>query len=134
MKVLEQFISKSQLSCLREACRGEEGKYFNNMILKLKSHIVSMPRTYETDGQGDDVVVMLHYFTGCSDWWITERDMVLNDQVQSFGYVCLNGDTQNAELGYVNITELIKYGVELDLYFKPTTLREVKAKLNKKAA
>lgn len=130
---LKQFISQPQLQVLRKACQGEEGEYFKKQILKLKSHIICMPKTYETDGQGDDVDVMLHYFKGGSDWWITERDMVLNDQVQAFGYVCLNGDTQNAELGYISITELIKYGVELDLYFEPITLREVKDKLNKQA-
>lgn len=134
MNILEQFISKSQLACLREACRGEEGKYFNNMILKLKSHIVSMPKTYETDGQGDDVTVMLHYFINGSDWWIIERDVILDDQVQAFGYVCLNGDTDCAELGYISITELIENNVELDLYFEPTTLRDVKKKLFEKAA
>ena len=131
---LNQFVNKSQLQCMRDACKGEEGEYFKQQILKLKSHIICMPKTYETDGQGDNVVVMLHYFKGGSDWWVTERDVVLNDQVQAFGYVCLNGDTECAELGYISITELIKYGVELDLYFSPITLREVKAKLNKQAA
>ena len=92
-----------------------------------------MPKTYESDGQGDDVTVMLHYFINGSDWWITERDVILDDQVQAFGYVCLNGDIDCAELGYISITELINNNVELDLYFEPTTLREVKKKLFEKA-
>ena len=131
---LKQFINPAQLSVLRQLVKGEEGEYFKQMILKLKSHIVSMPKTYESDGQGDDAVVMLHYFKGGSDWWITERDMVREEQIQAFGYACLNGDKINAELGYVNISELISCGVELDLYFQPITLREVKAKLFNKGS
>ena len=131
---LKHFVNPAQLMVMRQNCKSEEGFFFQQMILKLKSHIICMPKTYETDGQGDDAVVMLHYFRGGSDWWVIERDMVINEQVQAFGYVCLNGDTEMAELGYISITELIKYGVELDLYFEPVTLREVKEKLNKKAA
>lgn len=131
---LNQFVNPAQLSVMRSLVKGEEGAHFSQMILKLKSHIVSMPKTYESDGQGDDAVVMLHYFKGGSDWWITERDMVREKQIQAFGYVCLNGDVQNAELGYINIDELIRCGVELDLYFQPITLREVKAKLSNKRA
>lgn len=126
---LKHFVGQDQMQCLRDACKGEEGEYFKQIVLKLKSHIVCMPKTYETDGQGDDVVVMLHYFRGGSDWWVIERDVKLNEQIQAFGYVCLNGDVDNAELGYINIEELIRYGVEVDLYFEPVTLREVKEKL-----
>jgi len=130
---LKQFISQPQLSVLREACKGEEGSYFRQMVLKLKSHIVCMPRTYETDGQGDEAIVSLHYFRGGSDWWVIERDMERTEQIQAFGYVCLNGDVEMAELGYINIEELIKYGVELDLYFEPKTLKQVKEQLHKRA-
>jgi hypothetical protein len=131
---LKHFVNKEQMQCLRDLCKGEEGAYFTQQILKLKSHIVSMPKTYETDGQGDKAVVMLHYFRGGSDWWVTERDVEINEQIQAFGYVCLNGDTYNAELGYINVEELIHYGVELDLYFEPITLGEIKEKLNRQAA
>lgn len=131
---LKNFVNKDQLQCMRDLCKGEEGEYFKKQVLKLKSHIVCMPKTYETDGQGDNVVVMLHYFKGGSDWYIMERDMVIDDQVQAFGYACLNGDTLNAELGYISITELIKYNVELDLYFEPVTLGEIKKQLTKNAA
>ena len=119
---LKQFISQPQLSVLRDACKGEEGSYFRQMILKLKSHIVCMPKTYETDGQSDEAVVSLHYFRGGSDWWVIERDMEY-EQIQAFGYVCLNGDVEMAELGYINIEELIKYGVELDLYLNQSMKR-----------
>ena len=72
----------------------------------------------------------LHYFNGGSDWYIIERD-IDGDQIQCFGFACLNGDKQNAEFGYINIAELIKYGVELDLYYKPQTVEDIKRKYGK---
>ena len=47
----------------------------------------------------------LHYFRAGSDWYITEKDMEGAGTRQAFGYAVLNGDTQNAELGYIDIGE-----------------------------
>ena len=132
---LNHFIGKNQLSVMKSACKGEEGQYFRDMIEKLKTQISAMPKTYETDEQGDNAIAMLHYFNGGSDWYIIEKDAGSPDdeirgQSQAFGFTCLNGDTLNAELGYINIQELIENGVELDLYYKPETLRTIKNKLN----
>lgn len=132
MNILKHFVNKSQLECLQAASTGEEGMYFKKLLMKLNSHIVCMPKTYETEGQGDNAIISIHYFIGNSDWWIVERDMELREQIQAFGYICLNGDVEMAEVGYINIEELIKYGVELDLHFKPVTLAEVKANLLKR--
>jgi len=131
---LNQFIGISQLSAMRSNCRGEEGEYFKKMIKKLKDQITTMPKTYETDGQGDEAMATLHYFNGGSDWYIIEKDAGSPDdevqgiQAQAFGFACLNGDIQNAELGYISIEELIKYGVELDLYYTPEKIGKIKAK------
>ncbi len=83
-----------------------------------------MPKTYEQDGKGDDAVVYLHYFRGDMDWYITEKDMEA-EQHQAFGLADLGMGFP--ELGYINISELIDNNVELDLYWEPKTLREVKA-------
>jgi hypothetical protein len=56
---------------------------------------------------------------------------MLDEQLQAFGYACLNGDTENAELGYISIEELTENGVELDLYYKPEKLGDIKKKLGK---
>jgi hypothetical protein len=125
MKVeLNRFIGRGQLLAIKEACRGEEGKYFRAMITDWAETIARMPKTYETDGQGDEAPVTLHYFLGGSDWYIIEKDQEA-EQIQAFGFACLNGDIHNAESGYISIEELIKYGVELDLYYKPETIGEV---------
>jgi len=133
---LDRFIGVSQLTIMRENCNGEEGAWFKGMIADLKTKISDMPKTYETDGQGDAAVATLHYFHGGSDWWIVERDAGAPDdeiqgvQTQAFGLACLNGDAENAEIGYINIQELIDNGVELDLYYTPKTIGEIKARLN----
>jgi hypothetical protein len=121
---LTHFIGRSQLSVICNNCRGEEGQYFKNKLVEMAETIKAMPATYQTDGQGDQAQVILHYFRGGHDWYITEKDME-NPQHQAFGLACVH----EAELGYISIAELIHHGVELDLYFKPCTLAEIKAKI-----
>ena len=134
---LNQFIGKSQFLAMWEGCRGEEGAFFRTMIQELETKIKTMPKTYETDGQGDEALATLHYFMGGSDWWIIERDAGSPDdeeqgvQAQAFGFTCLNGDTENAEMGYISIQELIENGAELDLYYTPEKIGGIKARTRK---
>jgi predicted kinase len=96
-------------------------------ISELSSIIENMPKTYDTENiKNDEKVVYLHYFYGQSDWYIVEKDME-REQLQAFGYVILNGDTEMAEWGYINIEELKKTNrVELDFYFTPIAFGELK--------
>ena len=132
---LTKFIGKNQLAVLASNCKGEEGYYFKTMMKELENTIANMPKTYETDGQGNEAIATLRYFKGGSDWYIIEKDTGSPDdeeqgiQSQAFGFTCLNGDTQNAELGYISIDGLIRCEVELDLYYTPKTIGEIKARL-----
>lgn len=127
---LSQFINKNQLQILRDFCKDEEAEYFTLKINDIKQIIATMPKTYETDGQGLDAVAYLHYFTGGADWYITERDAGCENpdgswdasQLQAFGAADLG---YGAELGYISIEEIVKYGAELDLYFTPKPLKEI---------
>jgi hypothetical protein len=136
---MNQFIGKSQLAAIGSACRGEEGQYFRDMMAKMQIHIATMPKSYETDGQGSEAIAQLHYFNGGSDWYITEKDAgapddeIPGEQQQAFGFACLNGDTENTEMGYINIQELIDNGVELDLYYTPESIEAIKARFDKTA-
>lgn len=58
---------------------------------------------YGQDGKGYEATVHAHYFLGGSDWFVTEYRP---EEDLAFGWVCLNGDRQNAELGYVSLAEL----------------------------
>ena len=124
---LQRFISQNQLRVMVEGLRGEEKMYFGNKLIELADVVNTMPKTAETDGQGDDAMVYLHYFHPAGDWYITEKDMgdgTDDDrQWQAFGYA----DMGFPELGYICIEELIQNNVELDLHWTPKTLREVKS-------
>lgn len=61
------------------------------------------PALYAQDGKGYDAVVYAHYFIGGCDWFVTEYDPA---EDIAFGWVCLNEDRANAELGYMSLKEL----------------------------
>jgi hypothetical protein len=74
----------------------------NQKTTKL-SRPTDAPALYAQDGQGYDAIVHAHYFLGTNDWLVTEYDP--GDDL-AFGWCCLGGDTQNAELGYTSLDEL----------------------------
>ena len=125
MPTIRKFVSEPQIQVLAEAANGEEREYFINLMIDLAKHLKTMPKTYEQDGKGDSAVAHLHYF-GAGDWWITEKDMGSEDepgQHQAFGLADLG---YGAELGYISIVELLANGIELDLYWQPKTIGEIK--------
>ncbi|MEI6619121.1 MAG: hypothetical protein WCO17_08355 [Betaproteobacteria bacterium] len=130
--ILGSYICKRQSADLEQLIRGEEGLYFQETLEALAALIAGMPQTGDTDGEGDDAVVYLHYFMGNFDFWITERDMGDGSadlqQHQAFGFVNL-GDPDNAELGYISLPELFASNVELDLNWTPKTLAQVRASI-----
>lgn len=127
-QALKHFMPHSMLSTLRSNCRGEEKDYFIDMLGKLVSTIETMPKVYEQDGLGDKAIVYLHYFTSGADFHITERDTSA-EQHQAFGLADFG---YGGELGYISIAEMLPHPmVNLDLYWTPKTLEEVKAKKEK---
>ena len=121
-RTLQKFINPQELEVIGNACRGEEGEFYKAKLVELAELVGSMPVTYETDGQGDQAVAHLHYFTSDCDWYVIERDCE-EEQLQAFGLACI----WDQELGYICIQELIEAGAELDLYWSPKTLGQVKS-------
>lgn len=128
-----KFISPQQVRAMLHSIRGEERAHFVEKFTEYAGRFATMPETYGQDGLGDQAIVYLHYFHGGADWYITERDSDPDGegQVQAFGLADLYGD--GGELGYISILELIRAGVELDLYWKPCTLAQVRAKREARA-
>lgn len=132
--VLKYFVPKNQLHHLLTVEPGNAKR-----IAKI---IKEMPYTYQTDGIPlKDKIAYLHYFYGGSDWWIFERDMgddrgvTIGEQIQAFGFAMINGDWQNAEQGYIPISEIISGDrIELDFHFEPTKFGEILAKNGDKFA
>jgi hypothetical protein len=130
LNLLKLYVSVPQLKVMVAGSQGEEKDYFQAKILEMGNLIQTMPKTYEQDGKGEKALASLHYFNPSSDWYILEKDISaeIDGNFQAFGFAILNGDTQNAELGYISIEELVLHGVELDLHFEPMTLKEIRAK------
>lgn len=122
---LSRFIGESQRLATRDLLYGEEGDFYIAKVSELCDTIFAMPVTYGTEDQGDRAVAHLHYFARGCDWWITEQDMY-TEQSQAFGLACLNGDWEMAEVGYISIREILDAGAELDYYWEPKTLGEIK--------
>ena len=128
--VLTAFIGRGQAACIRSLLRGEEGAWYRERVEALQAVVDAMPTTYETDGQGDAAVARLHYMWGSVDAWVTELDMGAKGdteedyQRQAFGLVDLGF---GAELGYINIPELLANGLEVDLTWAPKTVAEIRA-------
>ena len=94
-------------------------KLLNN---KLKS---KLPKLYEQDSKGLDVIAYIKFFTPDAGWtwYVTEFD----GEDIFFGLV----DGLEKELGYFSLTELQSvrgpFGlrIERDLYFKPVKIKEL---------
>jgi hypothetical protein len=118
---LRRFIGPAQMAAMLEGMQGVDRDFFLGKLVEMGERIAAMPATYATDGQGDEAIVHLHYFTGGCDWYITEKDCE-NAQHQTFGLACIH----ELELGYISIVELLRCRAELDLHFTPRTLASVK--------
>ena len=122
VRQLREFIGKAQMKVLGDMCRGEERKWFQSRLCELAEIIRQMPSSYETDGQGDRVVAHLHYFTAGWDFYLTEKDSNLG-QHQAFGLVT----GFEPELGYISLPEILAVGAEIDLYWQPKPVGEIRA-------
>lgn len=93
-----------------------------------KEQLIKIPRLYETEHTPLQAkTIHLHMFIGSCDWFIAETD----GEDLMFGHAILNGDYQNAEWGYISLTELKAvsvHGIEIDndIYWTPCPAGEVR--------
>jgi hypothetical protein len=86
-----------------------------------------IPRFYATENiKAADKIVHEHFFIAGTDMYIVEYD---GDEL-FFGFTVLNGDTDNAEWGYISFTELkeLRIGyleVDRDLYWTKRPIKEI---------
>lgn len=112
---LKKYMPPSELKCLLEFSRGEAGEVYERILAEIEQKIRNVPPIYANEELGTDASIALHYFGGATDIWISELDQ---ETGEGFGYICLNGDTGNAELGYISIPEIVKTDMlELDLHW-----------------
>lgn len=149
--LLEKFVPHTQLEMykrlvdlLMEGRFVEDGESYLDRLLEVQSTILKMPHTFQQDGKGDEAIAYLHYFTGSSDWYITEKDVNnpltevtersdICEQIQASGLECLNCNIINMKLGYIPIQELCRMPmVELDFYFAPLSVLKAKEEIGLK--
>jgi hypothetical protein len=73
-----------------------------------------IPKLYETEHIPlQDKLIYLHFFIGGCDWYVAEFD----GEDIFWGFAILNDDFQNAEWGYISLSELksIKVGGWLEI-------------------
>jgi len=98
------------------------------MKLLTKAIEKALPPLYSQDDKGDDAVAYAKFFHPASSWtwYATEYD----PESRVFFGLVIGFET---ELGYFSLDELESVrvrglGIERDLYFKPTTLGEIRRK------
>ena len=104
-----------------------------------KNQLDKIPVLYSTENIAlEDKEIHMHFFMGGSDWYVAEcgnshnMDGKIVDNI-FFGYVILNNDLQNAEWGYVSLSELIniKVGfveVDRDIHWKVKKFKNINIK------
>jgi len=108
-------LPKGEYLTLKSNLNGEEAVGIGARILAVYNTFKAMPKSYETDGQKEKIA-HLHYFKNGHDFYIYEKDMEEEEQIQAFGLTKCNGES---EIGYISLVELTGIGVELDLYWQP---------------
>lgn len=123
LETAKKFIPAMEYATLLDnASHGEESEYFKQKI----KHVADTCRTINDNKFGKSYNEktklhdkgFIHYFIGNSDWYVCE---VADDNV-GFGFAILNGDTQNAEYGYIDLNEITTLTLngfvqtELDIY------------------
>lgn len=122
---LKEYIPPMELAALKEHAKGEEKEHFINLLSGIEKQINSMP-SYGAlcEKEAQDITIGMHYFGGATNFWIFELDQ---EEKIVMAFVCLSGDTWNAEIGSVYVPEILEISfLELDLYWNErTTLKEV---------
>lgn len=121
---LKLYVPPMELACLLDGLQSEEKEYFVELLDHIEKEIRDTPPLYANEELGLNAPIRLHYFGGPCNFWITEVDP---EERIAFGYACLSGDAQDAELGYISIPEILETGrIELDLHWdKSKTLADV---------
>lgn len=125
VETILKFMSKSQALCFIEGLRGSESKYFHNVAKNISEVIEKSPAIYETDGKGEEVKPVLHYFCGNVDIYVTEID---KSSREHFGYTSIGHGL--LEAGYIDLDYIFESIplINLDFNFKPLKISEYKRK------
>jgi hypothetical protein len=121
---LKKYIPEFEMTSLIRTLNSEDGAAVHALLERIEKKIREVPELGSCEKLGMQARARLHYFHKGTDIFISELD---RETGEAFGFVCLNCDYDNAELGYISIPEIVSVAVvNLDLYFDDSrTLQQV---------
>lgn len=119
--MLQPYLNRNQRLGLIQMLCGEECAWYRQRMREMLNVISGIPAIYATDGQGESAIAHLHYFTPNADFYFIELDRE-SENLPGFGLAIIT----DAELGYMNLMEVLANGGELDLHWKPLTIAEIR--------
>lgn len=126
IEFLKKFIPYGEMAVIKE----NPGAYRDGLE-RVERQLLSLPTPDDIRGMKlEEIRIGAHYFGGVSDWWIYA---VEPDGEYGEAFVCLNGDSWNAELGPIYIPELLPISlINLDLHWKDDiTLKDIMEKVKR---
>lgn len=126
-RLTRSLMPKRQQMAVLENDESEEVQFFIDKVKEFEKRFQKIEGERQNNRSIQESTVYIHYFYGETHWFVTEYH---DDHDEFFGYVVLNGDTQNSEPGYFSVPEILSVkGIELDFYFTPKNLgKELKTR------
>jgi hypothetical protein len=127
-KTVQQILPLNQIKYLKQADKSSEWE-LTSVLENLEKQLQGIP--IRSKVPIENAIIHAHYFMASSDWYVIEWDKTDN---MFFGFVVLNGDLQNAELGYFSFAELDEFNrypllMNLDFNWHKITYHELQVQL-----
>lgn len=106
LKNARALLPKEQYQVVLGYTQGEEGEHFKGIIKEISSKAESIKGKREILTEDEKHPLAFKYTVGSSSFYFSEWDG--GDEL--FGYVVLNGNTQDSEWGYTSLEELKNSG------------------------
>lgn len=108
LKNAKALLPKEQYQVVLKYAQGEEGEHFKGILKEISSKVEAIKGKKEILTEDEKHPLAFKYTLGNSRFYFSEWD----GEDELFGYVVLNGDTQNSEWGYTSLEELKNAGVK----------------------
>lgn len=106
LKNAKILLPKEQYQVVLGYTQGEEGEHFKSILKEISSKAEAIKGKREILTEDEKHPLAFKYTLGNSRFYFSEWD----GEDELFGYVVLNGDTQNSEWGYTSLEELKNAG------------------------
>ena len=126
MELMEKFIPYGEMAVIRS-----NPEAFRDELERVERQLRSLPTLESLYGKKpEEIRIYAHYSGGASDWWLYALEP---DCEYAEAFVCLNGDSWNAEAGPIYIPEFLPINlINLDLHWNDeTTLKQVMGSVKK---